>query len=561
MGADDGHPPAAGLGKLGEKLGNLARPSEVTPLRQNGDGSKATMLKAPISWARALSRRLSWQYLASVVIAHHLLKGVVAGGGDEGLIGKPVEFLLGAQHIPAARLQALISVGATAPWVLKPLIGFLSDTVPILGYRKRYYLVIMTALAAGAVGGLGFHLAMEPWTIVVCLFFASLQVAGGTLLVEAKLSQVAKEHAELGPEIVAFKETCMNSGMIMSALIAGPLIWYAGARAPYLLALPLVLTMLVIPMGNWLQEERLAAEEDRIELASIRANPFLFALGILLLPLLLMLACGSAVHMSQHTLTCLAIVATVIVVGGYWVLIRPEISGPMMFYFIFRCMNLQINGALFYFLTDAAAAFPEGPHFSSFFYVSCITSVAIAGRMIGFMTAKDLFGQWHYRSSMLATVPLVACTQLLLVPLLLRWNVALGVQDSTWVLGWTFVDMVARGWRQFPFSVLLLQTTPRGLEASSLALNSGAVNFGMTLSFFFGSYALHHFNVRPTGDLAESAAFGSLWKVQAIVAVLPLAVLPLAGFFLPHGKQVDALITENPTSATHGAPVTRCCGV
>mmetsp|Transcript_96743 Transcript_96743/g.282833 ORF Transcript_96743/g.282833 Transcript_96743/m.282833 type:complete len:565 (-) Transcript_96743:107-1801(-) len=564
MGVDGGPKLASGLEKLGERLGEqLGKPSELTPLQKSsaGNGDKASFLKSPVAWARTLSRHLPWQYLASMVMAHHVLKGIVAGGGDEGLIGKPIEFLLGAQHIPAARLQALISVGATAPWVLKPLIGFLSDTVPILGYRKKYYMVIMTVLAMAAVSSLGLHWAVTPWMIVVCLFFASMQVAGSTLLVEARLSQVAKQQAELGPEIVTVKETCMNSGIIMSAMLVGPLISYAGPRAPYVLALPLVASMLVIPMNNWLQEQRLPVGEDRVDLAAIRTNPFLFGMGVLLLPLLLMLACGSAVQLSQHLLTVLAIVATVIVVGGYLMVIRPEISGPMVFYFIFRCMNLQINGALFYFLTDTPSAFPEGPHFSPFFYVSCITSVAIAGRMIGFMTAKDLFGQWHYRTSMLVTVPLVACTQLLLVPLLLRWNVALGVHDSTWVLAWTFLDMVARGWRQFPFSVLFLQTTPRGLEASSLALNTGAVNFGMTLSFFFGSFALHHCHVWPTGDTAESLAFASLWKVQVAVALLPLAALPLAGLFLPRGTQVDALITENPCSATHGAPVARCCGV
>ena len=29
-----------------------------------------------------------------------------------------------------------------APWVVKPLYGFLSDTVPIFGYRRRSYLII-----------------------------------------------------------------------------------------------------------------------------------------------------------------------------------------------------------------------------------------------------------------------------------------------------------------------------------------------------------------------------------------------------------------------------------
>eukprot|EP00884_Botryococcus_braunii_P002177 jgi/Botrbrau1/11960/Bobra.341_1s0025.1 len=37
---------------------------------------------------------------------------------------------------------ALLTGIAGAPWVVKPLYGFLSDTVPIMGYRRRSYLII-----------------------------------------------------------------------------------------------------------------------------------------------------------------------------------------------------------------------------------------------------------------------------------------------------------------------------------------------------------------------------------------------------------------------------------
>ena len=49
----------------------------------------------------------------------------------------------------AAQVALLTSISA-APWVVKPLYGFLSDTVPILGYRRRSYLVICGVLGAHA---------------------------------------------------------------------------------------------------------------------------------------------------------------------------------------------------------------------------------------------------------------------------------------------------------------------------------------------------------------------------------------------------------------------------
>jgi hypothetical protein len=43
----------------------------------------------------------------------------------------------------------LTSLGA-APWVVKPLYGFLSDSVPLFGYRRRSYLVLCGALGAAS---------------------------------------------------------------------------------------------------------------------------------------------------------------------------------------------------------------------------------------------------------------------------------------------------------------------------------------------------------------------------------------------------------------------------
>ena len=42
-----------------------------------------------------------------------------------------------------AMLQvAFLTSFAAFPWVVKPLYGFLSDTLPIFGYRRRSYLII-----------------------------------------------------------------------------------------------------------------------------------------------------------------------------------------------------------------------------------------------------------------------------------------------------------------------------------------------------------------------------------------------------------------------------------
>jgi len=173
------------------------------------------------------------------------------------------------------------------------------------------------------------------------------------------------------------------------------------------------------------------------------------------------------------------------------------------------------------------------------------------------MTAKVVFGDWHYARALYFSMPLAACMQLLFVPLMLRWNLTIGISDRVWCLTVTFLDMAARGWRHFPFSVMLLQATPKGLEASTLALNTGAANMGITLSVFFGSYILNSMKVAPAGHAGESVQFDGFWKAQVVAALLPLLVLPFLPMLMPRRSQNDTLILENPESATHGAPVDR----
>ena len=49
--------------------------------------------------------------------------------------------LLECPTVSLSQVAIVTGLGA-APWVVKPLYGFLSDTVPIFGYRRRSYLII-----------------------------------------------------------------------------------------------------------------------------------------------------------------------------------------------------------------------------------------------------------------------------------------------------------------------------------------------------------------------------------------------------------------------------------
>jgi predicted MFS family arabinose efflux permease len=78
----------------------------------------------------------------------YFIQGI--GAPDDGLMTQPVVSLLKAwEHSPAeiTAFSALIAI----PWSLKPLYGLLTDFVPLLGYRRRSYLIVNSAVTVACL--------------------------------------------------------------------------------------------------------------------------------------------------------------------------------------------------------------------------------------------------------------------------------------------------------------------------------------------------------------------------------------------------------------------------
>lgn len=86
-------------------------------------------------------------------------------------------------HLEPAEISFLAGI-ATFPWLVKPLYGFLSDSFPIMGYRRRSYLLLCGLL--GAVSWFG--LATTARSAPVAVFFltmASLSTACSDVVVDS----------------------------------------------------------------------------------------------------------------------------------------------------------------------------------------------------------------------------------------------------------------------------------------------------------------------------------------------------------------------------------------
>lgn len=493
-----------------------------------------------------------------VVCTNHLLKGFVAGGGDEGLVGKPIEFIFGGMGISASRLQ-MLKAAAIAPWALKPVIALLSDAVPIGGYKKMPYVVIFTLMALVGTLMLGTGMASTVPAIVVSLFLIFLQVSSVDLLVEAKQSEEVKQKSKLGPQFFTFTWLGINVGQVLGVCLVGALIHNFGPRLPYLVAFPFMALVLWPTLSNFLGEKPVPLEDRSTYVPLILKHRILCCMTLMIGFLIVGLIIGTF-FLSEGQLLVLSLVFASVVMTMFLVFIRHEITGPVVFYFMLGLCSFNIDGALFYFYTDTPEQYPEGPHFSAWFYTSALGATIFLGILVGFISGAELFKNWSYRGILKVTVMLRALTQLALVPMLLRWNLSVGVPDKLWVLVVTGLDTMVFAWRWIPKQIMGAHLTPRGVEATMLGLNAGTFNMAMILSSYCGGYVLHRFGVRPGGDVGESMMFQHLWMAQVIAALSPCFLLFAVPALIPQKLQTEPLLVDQPDSATHGSTFERFRG-
>ncbi|KAM1720531.1 hypothetical protein ACFX12_022184 [Malus domestica] len=78
-------------------------------------------------------------------------------------------------HLDPAE-TAVISGFSALPWLIKPVYGFISDSVPLFGYRRRSYLIL-----SGLLGAVSWSLMAtvvdSKFSVAFCIILGSLSVA------------------------------------------------------------------------------------------------------------------------------------------------------------------------------------------------------------------------------------------------------------------------------------------------------------------------------------------------------------------------------------------------
>jgi len=499
------------------------------------------------NWCYDLESTFGYKILTVIFSAQHVMKGFVYY-----LTAAAEPYVYTSYSVSAVQMQ--IYAGVTIlPWSLKPMVGLLSDVLPVRGYNKAPYFIGASVL--GAAGMLTVGLApvggLPTTVLVMCFFVVSLQISTCDLLVEAKYSTKLQDHPLHGPDLLSYVWFGLTLGGLIGYALSGVIIVDLGAEWAYLICgVPAALVILPVAMG--FLEERVQTSDD------VRATRRRFLVDQSeTCVLCLLMFFGDAVVLvvglsySSAAVNC-AVSVTVLfmLLIAFSLLLTPVIAKFSVYTMVSASLTWSISSASYYFYTDDAAAYPEGPHFSAMYYNSVLGTVGTVMSLAGIVTYNRYLSHWSYRSLLVAANLAVVFFSQLDVLMFARVNVHLGISDYAFVLGASCIESVIYNWQWMPSVVILSFLCPKGMESTLYALLAGCYNFGSTVGSNCGALLLESFGVNPSGAEAESDEFQNLWKAALVVSVLPLLTVALIFALVPAASQSESLVGA---SATEGS--------
>lgn len=532
-------------------IGSVARNvGEVTPLLK-GKMAKPSMFDytSKALGIDVLVENFGFKLLLILFVSQHIMKGFVSA-----FTSPCVSYLFRSYSVSASQRQVLGSV-ASLPWAMKPVIGLVSDAVPIFGYNKAPYMCITTVLSAVALCTIGFlpQSQLSVYHMTFCLFLFSFQIATCDLLTEAKYSEKMQEQPEHGPALISYVWGGLTAGGLVATALVGPTMTYFGYKLPYAMAaVPSILILVPLCM-NYLEEKPMSTEEQSQRRAELAKQPETMFLCILMfVGTLFLTVLGFCDQSPKHNAIASIVVASVMLVA-FSVVLKPVIAKVNAFFLLQTALGVSIGGASFYFYTDTAEMYREGPHFSLQFYTSVLGVVGSIFSLLGIWLYQRYATGWKYRGLLLTVNIVVSVLSLLDLMLFTRMNKKLGIPDEHFVLGFSVLGSVIMQWQWMPGVVLTSQLCPKGMEATMFALLAGCHNLGGTVASNCGAFVLQYLGCEPSGALGESKQFDYFWKAAAISILLPSLTLVLIPALIPDARQTDKLMQENDGSATSGS--------
>lgn len=386
-------------------------------------------------------------------------------------------FLKDDLGLSPAQVAALMGIAAI-PWTIKPLFGFMSDGLPLFGYRRRPYLVISGLL--GALSWLALATWVDnAWTATTAILVTSLSVAISDVIVDSLVVERAREES-LGQagSLQSLSWGCSAMGGLITAYLSGWLLEHLSSNAVFEITatFPLLVTIVA-----WL------IVEEKIDKNSLAKETERFSVNIQIKQL--------------------------------WGALRQKsIWLPAAFLFIWQATPTA-DSAFFFFTTNELGFQPE--------FLGRVRLVTSLASLIGIWIFQRFLRTVPFRLILGWSTVIAATLGMTTLLLVTHANRAIGIDDHWFSLGDSLILTVMGQITWMPVLVLSARLCPEGVEATLFALLMSVWNLSGLLSHEIGALLTSWLGVTETN-------FDNLWLLVIITNLSTLLPLPFLGW-LPAG--------------------------
>ncbi|XP_043707348.1 folate-biopterin transporter 1, chloroplastic-like [Telopea speciosissima] len=381
-------------------------------------------------------------------------------------------------HLDPAE-TAVLSGFSALPWLIKPLYGFISDSFPLFGYRRRSYLVL-----SGLLGAFSWTLMAtfvdSKYDAAFCILIGSLSVAFSDVVVDSMI--VERARGESQSTSGSLQSLCWGSsafGGIVSAYFSGSLVDAYGVR--YVFGVTALLPLITSAVAFLVKEQpTLGAAKGHV----------LSPVGPTFLE-------SSKQNMIQ-----------------LWDAVRqPNVLLPTLFIFLWQATP-HSDSAMFYFTTNKIGFTPE--FLGRVKLVTSIASLLGVGLYNGFL--KDV----PLRKIFLVTTIIGAALGMTQVFLVIGLNRQFGISDEWFSIGDSLIITVLGQASFMPVLVLAARLCPQGMEATLFATLMSISNGGSVVGGLLGAGLTQFFGVTKEN-------FDNLALLIVLCNISSLFPLPLLG--------------------------------
>ncbi len=394
-------------------------------------------------------------------------------------------FLKDDLGLTPAEVAALTGITAL-PWIIKPLFGLVSDGLPILGYRRRPYLVLSGLLGTASWLALA-TLVNDALTATLVILLTSLSVAISDVIVDSLIVERAREESlTQSGSLQSLSWGASALGGLLTAYFSGLLLQHLSSNQVFMITATFPL---IISAVAWvIAEDKI--DQDNVE---VKESPVKGQIKQL------------------------------------WVALKQKpVWLPIAFLFVWQATPTA-DSAFFFFSTNELGFEPE--------FLGRVRLVTSFASLVGIFLFQRYLKTVPFRkilgwSTVIAAV--LGMTTLLLVT---HTNRALGIDDHWFSLGDSLILTVVGQITWMPVLVLSARLCPKGVEATLFALLMSIWNLSGLLSHEFGALLTSWLGVTESN-------FERLWLLVIITNLSTLIPLPFLGW-LPSGDPQESVSSNN----------------